>query len=108
MSEAKLEAVAANRIRVSGVLDAVTAPRLLEQSEQQFPRAAGLSLEIDFGGVAESDSAGLALALEWVRVARQRQQTVKFENLPRQIVALARISEVEALLRPDAREAERA
>lgn len=96
MSEAKLE-VAAGRISVSGVLDAVTAPQLLAQSSQHIS-SADATVVVDLAGVKESDSAGLALLLEWLRLARRRRQTVRFENLPEQIVALAKISEVEELL----------
>jgi phospholipid transport system transporter-binding protein len=96
VSEAKLE-VAAGRISVSGVLDAVTAPQLLAQSSQHIS-SADATVVVDLAGVKESDSAGLALLLEWLRLARRRRQTVRFENLPEQIVALAKISEVEELL----------
>ena len=102
MSKAKLEAFGGERYRLSGVLDAITAPLLLKQSEERFNSAEGVELQIDLGGVAESDSAGLALLLEWLRVARQRKQRVHFANLPAQIAALARISEVEELLLPEA------
>ncbi len=50
------------------------------------------------GGVGESDSAGLALLIEWLRLARQRAKTIHFANVPAQIEALARISEVEDLI----------
>ena len=102
MSKAKLEAFGGERYRVSGVLDAITAPQLLQQSSERFATAEGADIQIDLGGVSESDSSGLALLLEWLRLARQRRQTVHFENLPAQIAALARISEVEELLVPEA------
>jgi phospholipid transport system transporter-binding protein len=95
-SEAKLDALGGGRFRVSGVLDASTAGEVLRQSEQQFAEAGGL--EVDLGGVAESDSAGLALLIEWVRGARKRQQAIRFQNVPAQINALAKISEVEDLI----------
>lgn len=101
MSKAKLEAFGGERYRVSGVLDAITAPQLLEQSSERFARAEAVDIRIDLGGVAESDSAGLALLLEWLRLARHRKQTIHFANLPAQIAALARISEVEELLMPE-------
>lgn len=97
MSDAKLEVQDGGSYRVSGVLDAVTAPRLLRESAERF-RAADDELQIDLGGVQESDSAGLALLLEWLRVAKQRNQRVRFANVPAQLLALARISEVEELI----------
>jgi len=95
-SKAKLDALGSGRFRVSGVLDASTAGEVLRQSEQRFADAE--RLEVDLGGVAESDSAGLALLIEWVRGARQRKQEIRFANVPAQINALAKISEVEDLL----------
>ena len=95
-SKAKLDALGGGRFRLSGVLDATTAGDVLEQSEQRF--AAAERLDVDLGGVAESDSAGLALLIEWVRCARKRQQEIRFQNVPAQINALAKISEVEDLI----------
>lgn len=102
MSKAKLEALGGERYRVSGVLDAATAPALLEQSAERFSATPGTQIHVDLGGVSEGDSAGLALLLEWLRVAKQRQQGIHFVNLPAQVAALARISEVEELLLPEA------
>ncbi len=101
MSKANLETAGEGRYRVSGVLDATTVPQLLKESEEHFARGSNASICIDLSGVTESDSSGLALLLEWLRIARQRGCTVDFENVPRQIVALARISEVEKLIVAD-------
>ena len=95
-SRAKLESLGAGRFRVSGVLDATTAGDLLKQSAERFANQSGL--EIDLTGVSEGDSAGLALLIEWMRVAKDAKQTLTFHNVPGQISALARISEVEDLL----------
>jgi phospholipid transport system transporter-binding protein len=93
---ARLEALGNGRFKVYGALNAETVTELLEESEQAF-RGAG-SLEIDLANVPEGDSAGLALLIEWLRLAKQHQQTIQFQNVPREIAALARISEVENLL----------
>ena len=95
-SRARLESLGAGRFRVSGVLDASTAREVLEQSEARFEQFK--ELDIDLGGVGESDSAGLALLIEWLRLARQGQKSLRFANVPAQIEALARISEVEDLI----------
>jgi phospholipid transport system transporter-binding protein len=93
---AKLDAAGAGRFRVSGVLDADTAGDLLKASHEPF--ASAPALEVDLAGVTQADSAGLALLIEWVRIAKEARRTIRFENVPDQIVALARISEVEDLL----------
>jgi phospholipid transport system transporter-binding protein len=81
---------------VSGVLNAATVVTLLRESHKSF---VGVSrMEVDLGAVTESDSAGLALLLEWLRVGREAKQQVHYTNIPGQISALARISEVDDLL----------
>jgi phospholipid transport system transporter-binding protein len=77
-------------------LHAETVSALLERSEQLFngsPR-----LDLDLAGVPEGDSAGLALLIEWLRLAKLHRQDLHFANVPTQIAALAKISEVEGLL----------
>lgn len=96
MSRARLESLGEGRFHVSGVLDASTATQILEQSESPFAEAP--QIEVDLGGVGESDSAGLALLIEWMRIARQSGRQIHFANVPAQIEALARISEVEDLI----------
>jgi phospholipid transport system transporter-binding protein len=99
ISRARLESLGAGRFRISGVLDASTAREVLEQSAARFAQLKEPEdLEIDLGGVGESDSAGLALLIEWLRMARQLQMAIRFANVPAQIEALARISEVEDLI----------
>jgi phospholipid transport system transporter-binding protein len=97
-----MEALGGGRFRVSGVLDAKTTPALLVASYQSFPKEK--SIEVDFARVSESDSAGMALLIEWMRIARRQQQKLRFSNIPHQIAALARISEVEDLLATAERE----
>jgi phospholipid transport system transporter-binding protein len=96
VNRARLESLGDGRFRVSGVLDASTAREVLEQSEPRF--AQSKEIDVDLGGVGESDSAGLALLIEWLRAARQGGWAIRFANVPAQIEALARISEVEDLI----------
>lgn len=98
MGKARLEALGAGRFRVSGVLDASTAADVLEQSESRFAQTPEPQIEMDLGGVGEGDSAGLALLIEWMRMAKQAGKQIHFANVPAQIEALARISEVEDLI----------
>ena len=96
MSSARIEVLGAGRFRIAGVLNAVTVVGLLKQSHERF--AGGPRIELDLGAVTESDSAGLALLLEWLRLARDANQQIHYVNVPAQISALARISEVDDLL----------
>ncbi len=95
-SRAKLESLGEGRFRLSGALNAVTAGRLLKDSSERFRHAT--RIEIDLAGVSDADSAGLALLIEWMRIAKQEKAEIRFEHVPAQINALARISEVDDLL----------
>lgn len=95
-SSARLEALGAGRFRVSGVLDAGTVTSILRASDAAFRETS--DVVVDFSSVTESDSAGLALLIEWLRLARQANRRIRFEDVPEQIMALARISEVDDLL----------
>lgn len=99
--QARLEALGEGRFRLEGVLDARTVGQLLIQGNEQFARLSGA--QVDLAGVTATDSAGLALLIEWLRGARRRGQTLQFIKLPEQLSALARISEVESLLSTAAR-----
>lgn len=105
MSGARLESLGEGRFRVSGVLNATTAAGVLEESESRFAQAP--KIDVDLGGVGDSDSAGLALLIEWMRMAKQSGKQIHFANVPEQIEALGRISEVEDLIGTSAAEAAR-
>ena len=52
----------------------------------------------DLGAVERSDSAGVALLLEWVREAQRRGAGIRFQNMPPQMLAIARTSGLDKLL----------
>ncbi|TRX03827.1 STAS domain-containing protein [Candidatus Methylobacter oryzae] len=47
---------------------------------------------IDLSGVANTDSAGLALMIEWIKYARQNRTQLSFKNIPEQLLNLAKLS----------------
>ena len=53
---------------------------------------------VDLGAVSSTDSAGLALLLEWQAAARQRGARLKFINAPVDLMRLAVLSESTGLL----------
>jgi phospholipid transport system transporter-binding protein len=95
-AKTQLESQGEGRFRVSGMLDASTVTHVLEESHSRFRGAS--KIVVDLAGITESDSSGLALLLEWLRLAKKDNQQIRFEHVPQQIVALARISEVDDLL----------
>jgi phospholipid transport system transporter-binding protein len=54
--------------------------------------------EIDCALVTLADSAGLAVLLDWLAAAKLSGHALKFTALPQDLMVLARISELEALL----------
>lgn len=84
------------RFALRGELSFHTAIRALDASKGLF--APHRDLEIDLAGVGRVDSAGLALLLEWVSWARSQSRTVRFRNIPQQILSMAQMSEVESML----------
>jgi phospholipid transport system transporter-binding protein len=47
---------------------------------------------IDLANVSNSDSAGLALLIEWLKIAKTGQAQLRFKNVPLQLLTLARLS----------------
>lgn len=75
-----------NTVRVEGELDVDNVPARLRKSADWFER--GQSTVIDLGGVTHSDSAGVALLLEWIRDAQEEGATLRFINAPPQMRAI--------------------
>ncbi|MDH5324521.1 MAG: STAS domain-containing protein [Gammaproteobacteria bacterium] len=82
---------------LQGVLSFDSAAALARQGNELF-KSAGATVSVDLSGVDRSDSAGLALLLEWMRAARKRNQTLVFSHVPRQIQDIAAVSGVKSLL----------
>lgn len=59
---------------------------------------AGAGLLVDLEGVTRADSAGLALLVDWLAWARAAGRTLRYANLPPELLALARLSELDSLL----------
>ena len=81
-----------------GPLTFASARRACELGVAALAHAAAASLEIDCRGITSSDSAGLAVLLEWLSVAKRAGRSLRYARLPQGLAALARISEVEDLL----------
>ena len=49
-------------------------------------------ISIDLTDVASTDSAGLALMIEWIKYARHHRLHIVFKNIPEQLLNLAKLS----------------
>lgn len=52
----------------------------------------GKEITIDLSRVANADSAGLALLIEWIKYTRSKRIALKFKNIPEQLLTLAKLS----------------
>jgi phospholipid transport system transporter-binding protein len=96
MSRFSIEDLGEGRFVISGELTFDTAEKILRASEVPFEEHT--QLEIDLSGVTDSDSAGLALLLEWVTWANHTVREIRFTGMPDKLLAIARTTEVEHLL----------
>ena len=59
------------------------------------------TMVFDLAGITKADSAGLALLLEWLRLARQSGADLHYANLPRQLLAMAQVAGLDEILMID-------
>lgn len=85
-----------NTVTVSGVLDFVSAREALESVSSSI--RASKTLDIDLSGVVEANSAGLALLIEWLAVARREGHSVSFHHIPDSLRQLAGVCQVDGLI----------
>lgn len=96
MDKVEFQSEGNGAFRVQGRMNFESCPAALDDSMHLFadlPR-----IELDFSGVTQVDSAGLALLVEWVGWAKRRHRDLEFRHVPAQVLALARISDVESML----------
>jgi phospholipid transport system transporter-binding protein len=96
--DASFEVAEGGHARVIGSLHFTTVSALLSAGVAAI--TGGRADVIDLAGVKASDSAGLALLIEWLSVAKSAGRTLRFDNVPSQLRQLARLSDVEELVVP--------
>ena len=97
MNSFELKDLGAGRFALDGEVTFDSAERILRAGETAFEPYR--RIEVDFGGVTSSDSAGLALLLEWIAWANHTVREIRFTAMPERIVAIAGTAEVVDLLK---------
>lgn len=97
MSKFTLEDYGGGRFSLTGRMAFDTAGEILRESEQPFEEHT--RIEVDLSGVTETDSAGLALLLEWITWANHTVREIRFSEVPVRIEAIAKTTEVDHLLK---------
>ena len=96
MSQGQLLRQSSGQFSLAGDLSFDTVPQLVDAGAKLFQSDDQVC--IDLAQVGRSDSAGLALLMSWLRLARQRGKRLCFRQVPSQLLGLARVSGVEHLL----------
>ena len=97
MGDFELSDLGDGRFALAGEMTFETAERILLASEEPFEQHT--RIEVDLSGVENSDSAGLALLLEWITWANHTVREIRFQSMPERVLAIARTTEVDHLLR---------
>jgi phospholipid transport system transporter-binding protein len=84
------------RLIIAGDLSFASVPAVWRQWSAMA--VADEVVEVDLSAVVRSDSAGLALLVECLRQARQAGHSVRFFNIPAQMLAMARVSGLDQVL----------
>ncbi|WP_456374338.1 STAS domain-containing protein [Thiolapillus sp.] len=84
--------------KLDGALDLTSIPRLWPEMARRI--RASSELTISLGGVRKTSSAALALLLQGLEEARKVGCSLRYVDIPDDLLALARVSNVEKLLLP--------
>jgi phospholipid transport system transporter-binding protein len=84
------------RCVLSGAVTLETAPWLWDQLRAGSLLTSARSAELS--GVTDADSAGLALLVTWRASCKAAGADLHFENAPERLMALARLTDAQALL----------
>lgn len=91
MADSSINSVNESRHEVIGKMTFTTVPDLLKHSKTKFD-AAGTEIIFDLEKVKHVDSAGLALMLELLRLAKNANKNIKFVKIPPQLQNLTEIT----------------
>lgn len=97
MSQFELQDLGGGKFALKGQMGFKTAGKILFESEPMFEEHT--RIEVDLSGVTHTDSAGLALLLEWITWANHTVREIRFVGTPDKIDAIAKTTEVDHLLK---------
>lgn len=97
MSATTIKNMGNGEFAVAGELSKLTVPAVWRDANSLI-QGATQNLLIDLKDVTRTDSAGLALLLEWMTLARNKELQIHFRNLPSQLWDIAKVSDLEGLI----------
>ncbi|MGH8209037.1 MAG: STAS domain-containing protein [Steroidobacteraceae bacterium] len=95
----EIVASADGRSYVRGALTFTTARHAREDGLRSLKDCSASAHEVDCSGITASDSAGLTVLLDWLALAKRKGCSLHYVKLPENLLAIARISAVEELLK---------
>lgn len=96
MATFSIDSATPGRLVASGELSFETAAEALRKGDELIGR--GGDWVVDLSRVDSGDSAGVAVLVEWLATARSKGGAVRYDGIPAQMLAIARISDLEDLL----------
>ncbi len=94
----EIEVTSPGRFAARGALSFANAKRARSEGLHALRTSSARDLEVDCAGISHSDSAGLAVLLDWMAIMKRDGRPLRFANLPSGLLAVARISGVEEML----------
>lgn len=94
----EVEVTAPGRFAARGTLSFANGRRARSEGLHALRTSSARDLEVDCSGITHSDSAGLAVLLDWMSIMKSEGRPLCFANLPPGLLAVARISGVEEML----------
>lgn len=98
MSQAAIVEQAPGVLALSGVLDYRSGPALREQGARLIKAGSTSAWVLDCAGVEKSSSVGLSLLLAFTRDARAAGKALEIRALPRDMLEIAKVSELDDVL----------
>jgi phospholipid transport system transporter-binding protein len=86
------------RFSARGRITFATARAARQAGISAFDTTTQQQIQVDCSGISASDSAGMAVLLDWLSAARRTGRSLQYQNLPVQVQAIARISDVLEML----------
>ena len=93
----EIDVTSPGRFAARGALTFANAKRARGEGLHVLRTSTARDLEVDCSGITHSDSAGLAVLLDWMAVMKREGRPLCFASLPPSLLAVARISGVEEM-----------
>jgi len=97
MNQPSLEKINDQQYVLSGELTMQNVAKMSQDTAALLNAMSG-EVSIDLSKIDRADSAGLALLIDWLRIARRRNFSLHFEQLPEQLMQIASVCELDSVL----------